>query len=145
MNAKDIIYLSSQGNNVTDTVKVAGFLGRRHSNITKSVRRLMNQPDGKKCFYESTYINRGATQPMFVMNRAGFLKVCATIPGIKLLVAEVLAAFDGLDTMEIYESTEQVDNEIKQATIDFTPDVTPIRMSKPKLIPAVEEYAKSKF
>lgn len=130
----DIVYLSNQGNPVTDTLKVANAIKRRHSNITKSVRRIMAQTSGV-CFYETKYNANGHTLPMYVMNRQGFEVLTRTIPQIGEWRIGVLEEFDRI----IGKSPKE------HAQSEYAPDITPYRLSKPKLIPAVEEYAKSKI
>lgn len=81
---------------MTDSVKVAEYLNRRHSNITKAIRRIIEQ-GGKANFYQSTYINGGKVLPMFVMNKRGFLEVTKTIHGITLEVSDILGQFEAVE------------------------------------------------
>jgi anti-repressor protein len=94
-NLQNIVYKTGKGTPVTDSVKVAGYLGRRHSNITKSIRRIMSRTD-EAMFYETRYVQYG-THPLFIMNRRGFIELTRTIPGISSQVSMILRMFDDAD------------------------------------------------
>ena len=95
-NLSGLVYKTEKGTPVTDSVKVAEYLNRRHSNITKAIRRIIGQ-GGKANFYQSTYINGGKVLPMFVMNKRGFLEATKTIHGITLEVSDILGRFEAAE------------------------------------------------
>lgn len=91
---QNIVYKTGKGTVVTDSVKLAEYLNRRHSNITKAIRRIMEK-SSIVMFYETQYKQNGI-HPMFIMNRRGFIEVTRTIPGIQLQVSAILARFDAV-------------------------------------------------
>lgn len=95
-NLQLIVYRTDKGTPVTDSVLIAEYLNRRHSNITKAIRRIIEQGGGSN-FYESTYINGGKVLPKFVMNKRGFLEVTKTIHGITIEVSEILGRFEAVE------------------------------------------------
>ena len=95
-NLQLIVYRTDKGTPVTDSVLIAEYLNRRHSNITKAIRRIIEQGGGSN-FYQSTYINGGKVLPKFVMNKRGFIDVTKTIHGITLEVSEILGRFEAVE------------------------------------------------
>lgn len=91
---QNIVYKTEKGTVVTDSVKLAEYLNRRHSNITKAIRRIMEK-SSIVMFYETQYKQNGI-HPMFIMNRRGFIEVTRTIHGIELQVSAILARFDAV-------------------------------------------------
>ena len=95
-NPQHIVYKTGKGTPVTDSVKIAEYLNRRHSNITKAIRRIIANGGAAK-YYETTYINDGKVLPMFVMNKWGFLDATKNIHGITVEVSDILGRFESLE------------------------------------------------
>lgn len=86
---QNLVYKSSNGNDITDTIRVADYYGRLHKNIMKSVRRLIEQGNAS----EFHFVHPVGGKKHFLMTRKGFELVSKTLPHIEELKRAALNRF----------------------------------------------------
>lgn len=84
----DIVFQGSEGQPLTNSVLVAGTFEKRHDDVIKKIKSLLNDSP-QKCgqfFVSSTYIdNSGKENLMYIMNRDGFTLLAMGFTGKKAL------------------------------------------------------------
>lgn len=82
----DIVFQGSEGQPLTNSVLVAGTFEKRHDDVIKKIKSLLNDSP-QKCgqfFVSSTYIdNSGKENLMYIMNRDGFTLLAMSFTGKK--------------------------------------------------------------
>ena len=90
----------NNGSPVTTSMKVAEYFGKRHDDVLKSVRNLLEDKDiiSRRNFAESDYTDeRGKTQPMYELDRDGFTLLAMGFTGKKTSrgVSDNVMTFNG--------------------------------------------------
>lgn len=77
---QNVVYKTSKGTPVTDSLKVAQVFGRMHKNVIRSVREIITSANllaDQQAFCGTSYRDtQGKEQPMYLMTREGF---CALV------------------------------------------------------------------
>lgn len=95
----EIVFKSEKGNAVTNSLLIADKFEKDHKHVLESIRNLVAENSAAKFFYESTYVNRGKTYPMYIMNRDGFSLLVMGFTGEKALEfkIEYINAFNKME------------------------------------------------
>lgn len=101
-----LVFLREDGQALTNSLLVAGKFGKKHDNVLKSIRLILNggvlKNNETPMFEESTYINEqnGQTYPMFIMNRDGFTLLAMGFTGKEAMKFKIdfIAAFNKMET-----------------------------------------------
>ncbi len=113
----DIVFQSSEGQPLTNSVLVAEKFEKRHCDLIKAIKNMTTQNCVvQNMFVESTYFNsQSKEQPMYIMNRDGFTLLAMGFTGKKALQFK-------LDYIEAFNKMEKA---IKEApTLPSPIDVT---------------------
>lgn len=114
----DIVFQGSGGQPLTNSVLVADKFGKRHDDLIKKIKSLLDMCP-QKCghlFVQSTYIDiQGKDRPMFIMNRDGFTLLAMGFTGKKALQFK-------LDYIEAFNKMEKAIKEVPTlpSPIDIT-------------------------
>lgn len=104
----DIVFQGSEGQPLTNSVLVAGTFEKRHDDVIKKIKSLLNDSP-QNCgqfFVSSTYIdNSGKENPMYIMNRDGFTLLAMGFTGKKALQFK-------LDYIEAFNKMEKAIKEV---------------------------------
>ena len=113
LSIQQVVYKTSKGTPVTDSLKVARVFDKQHKNVMKSIRNILGSAQNlanQKWFAETTYMDaQGKRQPMFLMNRDGFSLLTMSLTGEKAMAFKV--AF-----IEQFNRMEQAIKELAPAT-----------------------------
>lgn len=88
-----LVFKTEKGTPATDSLLVAKHLGRRHDNIMKACRRLMEKETQGKEFH---HIKQSKYKQYFIMTRAGFEYLTTNIHGIEEARQDFFAQFDAM-------------------------------------------------
>lgn len=126
---QNVVYKTSKGTPVTDSLKVAQVFGKEHKNVIRTIRgmlgsssKLSRTEEGSAnklahihWFAESSYIDaRGNTQPLFLMTRDGFSLLAMGLTGAKAMQFKV-------GFIEQFNAMERIVQEVKQAVTPAIP------------------------
>lgn len=101
----DIVFKSSKGNPVTNSLIVADIFEKEHKNVIQSIENLVAENSAAKYFHKSSYENRGKQYPMYYMNRDGFSLLVMGFTGEKALRFKI----------QFIEAFNQMEQKLRQA------------------------------
>lgn len=88
---------------VTSSLKIAEYFGKNHRDVLKAIRYLLTEKDVRKIaqmFVESVFPDKyGRMQPMFIMNKDGFILLAMGFTGRKALDFKI-AYIEAFNRME---------------------------------------------
>lgn len=100
---KDSLVFSENGQILTDSLRIAEKFGKKHFHVTDSIKNLLNSHEKScQCFVLSSYIDdSGKSNPMYVMNRDGFMILTMGFSGSRALdfKFEFIEAFNQMEQM----------------------------------------------
>ena len=101
---KDLVLVTEErGIAITTSLKVADMFNKKHKDVLKSIRNLMAENCAvKNLFYESEYKSeRGRIEPMYKMNRDGFMLIAMGFTGSDALEWKMkyIKAFNEMEQM----------------------------------------------
>ena len=99
---KDLVFRGQNDQVITTSLKVAEKFKKEHRNVLKSIRKLMTAKNVAvaKMFDEQMYVNdQGKEQPMFYMNRDGFVLLAMGFTGDRAIdfKVEYIEAFNKME------------------------------------------------
>lgn len=107
---------------VTTSLLVADMFGKRHDNVMRAVSGLLTFEESKKMFISGTYINaQGHKQPMFYMNRDGFMLLAMGFNG-KRAIEWKFKFIEAFNQMENYINFRKADKQIQKYSMKFLND-----------------------
>lgn len=119
-----LVFKTEKGTPATDSLLVAKHLGRRHDNIMKACRRLMEKETQGKEFH---HIKQSKYKQYFIMTRAGFEYLTTNIHGIEEARQDFFAQFDAMtnDRHEAEPKPEETPKveEVTTAVVVATPNI----------------------
>ncbi|WP_159522877.1 phage regulatory protein/antirepressor Ant [Sunxiuqinia indica] len=95
----ELVFQSSKGNPVTNSLLVAKKFGKHHKHVLESIDFLVAENSAARFFHKTTYANRGKDYPMYLMNRDGFSLLVMGFTGAKALrfKIEFIHAFNKME------------------------------------------------
>ncbi|KAA6303123.1 MAG: hypothetical protein EZS26_000726 [Candidatus Ordinivivax streblomastigis] len=115
---EDLVFKSSKGTLVTNSLLVAQKFGKQHKDVLEKVRSLTAENSAVlSMFYETIYCNeQNKQQPLFVMNRDGFSLLVMGFTGKEALKFKVdfITAFNKMEEM-IKSATNQIPQSFSEA------------------------------
>ena len=102
-----LVFQNGDGQIITNSVLVAKKFGKKHDNVLRSIRSILNggvlKNDETPMFEESTYHNaqNGQTYPMFLMNRDGFTLLAMGFTGNQAMQFKIdyISAFNKMESV----------------------------------------------
>lgn len=117
---KELVF-SENGQSLTDSLRVAKKFSKKHFHVIDTIKNLLNSHEKScQCFILSNYIDEsGKSNPMYVMNRDGFMILTMGFTGTKALdfKFEFIEAFNYMEAMlrgDTFSRIEIVEQNIKR-------------------------------
>lgn len=96
----ELVFKSSKGNPVTNSLIVADIFEKDHKNVLQAIENLVAENSAAKFFSKSVYENRGKQYPMYFMTRDGFSLLVMGFTGEKALKFKI----DFIEAFNLMES-----------------------------------------
>lgn len=107
---------------VTTSLLVAEVFEKRHDNVLQAINRLLTFKESKEMFARGEYENaQGHKQPMFYMNRDGFVLLVMGFNGKKAMDWK-FKFIEAFNQMESYINFRKADIQIQKNSMQFLHD-----------------------
>ena len=116
----ELVFKSNEGVAVTTSLKIAEVFNKKHQHVMEAIRKLTSVENSTvlKMFVESQYVNeQNKEQPMFVMNRDGFMLLAMGFTGKKAMEFKIqfISAFNEMERL-LKEQSKPKKTEVKNET-----------------------------